>query len=108
MWLISCATTPWSSSRFKRASSPAVTATEAFLGLRPVAKALGAGSAMMYTFGIAGRPAAIFISSTMLNSWGWTSWVIGFARLAARNIWSPEEKLMRVSTSQTPAAIARP
>ena len=42
MWLISWAMTPCSSSRLSRASRPAVTATDADLGLRPVAKALGA------------------------------------------------------------------
>ena len=47
MWLISWATTPWSSSRLSLASRPAVTAMEADWGLRPVAKAFGAGSLMM-------------------------------------------------------------
>ncbi len=39
----SCAITPASSSRFRRWTRPVVTATAAFSGLRPVAKALGWG-----------------------------------------------------------------
>ena len=45
-WLISCAMTPWSSSRSSFSSSPAVTAMEACFGSRPVAKAFGAVSGM--------------------------------------------------------------
>ncbi len=105
---ISCAITPCSSSRFSLASSPAVTATEAFFGFLPVANALGAGSFIIYIFGIAGRAAAIFISSTMLNSCGCTSCVTAFAPLAASSIWSPPEKLMRVRMIQIAIAISSP
>ena len=43
-WLISCANTPSSSSRFMIWSSPVVTVTEAWFGSRPVANAFGLGS----------------------------------------------------------------
>ena len=40
-WVISCARTPFSSSRSMVRSNPSVTATAACWGLRPVANALG-------------------------------------------------------------------
>src|SRR6266446_8405959 len=43
--------TPSSSSSFMSWSSPSVTATDAWQGLRPVAKALGAASGTTYSFG---------------------------------------------------------
>ena len=45
----SWARTPSSSTRFIFSSSPVVTAMAACFGLRPVAKAFGAGSSMTYT-----------------------------------------------------------
>ena len=49
---ISWAMTPASSSRVSMWRMPVVTATAAFCGLRPVAKALGEGSSISYTLGI--------------------------------------------------------
>jgi len=60
-WAISCAVTPCSSSRSIESNNPVVNAMSAFSGLRPVAKALGAGSLTIATFGI-GRPDAITTS----------------------------------------------
>ena len=45
-WAISWAMTPASSSRVRMSRMPVVTATVAFCGLRPVAKALGEGSSI--------------------------------------------------------------
>ena len=47
MWLNSCATTPWSSSRVSLCSVPLVTVTTASLVVRPAAKELIAGSSSM-------------------------------------------------------------
>jgi hypothetical protein len=57
--------TPSSSTRFIFSSSPVVTASAALRGLRPVAKALGAGSSITYSRGF-GRPEAMQRPSTML------------------------------------------
>ncbi len=105
---ISCATTPWSSSRLSFDTRPAVTAMALFSGFIPIANALGAGSSMMYTLGIPGSPEAIFISSTTLKSRGWTSFVTSFARLIFSRISSPDVTLMRVSPIQIAIATARP
>ena len=58
---------PSSSTRFIFSSSPVVTATAACCGLRPVAKAFGAGSSTMYSRGF-GSPLAMQRPSTRLCS----------------------------------------
>ena len=50
--MISWARTPLISSQLQMAMRPSVTATAACSGLRPVAKAFGCGSGLMYSFGI--------------------------------------------------------
>ena len=68
-WLISWARTPrsWRSSMMSR--MPVVTATAAWLGLRPVANALGSGRSMRYRAGI-GMPARPVRSRTMRSTCG--------------------------------------
>ena len=63
-------------------------ASEACFGSRPVAKAFGAVSSMMYTLGI-GTLAAIASSCTTFISCGATVWSISRAPLAARTSLSP-------------------
>ena len=58
---------PFSSSQLKMSRMPLVTATAAWCGSRPVAKALGSGSGTIQTRG-RGSPEAIAISSTTLTS----------------------------------------
>ncbi len=80
-WLISWARTPrsWRSSMMPR--MPVVTATAAWLGLRPVANAFGSGRSMMYSEGI-GIPARPARSRTMRSTWGASPGCIGRAPLA--------------------------
>jgi hypothetical protein len=52
MWASSCAMTPRTSRSSRMCIRPAVTATAAFAGLRPVANALGCGSSIQNTRGI--------------------------------------------------------
>ena len=63
-WLISWASTPRSSSQSRMLRMPRVTATAACCGLRPVAKALGWRSGVMYRAGM-GMPALVVSSRTM-------------------------------------------
>ena len=72
-WPISWAMTPWSSSRLRRYIRPVVTVMELVSGLRPTAKALGAGSSMRKMRGMKPSPEASRISSTMLKSCGLSS-----------------------------------
>ncbi|OLC07719.1 MAG: hypothetical protein AUH42_03035 [Gemmatimonadetes bacterium 13_1_40CM_70_11] len=67
MWPISCPTTPCSSSREQMSRIPCVTATWAWRGSVPVAKALGSGSGTIQIRG-RGTPAAMAISSTTFTS----------------------------------------
>ena len=62
-WEISWARTPRSSSQVQICRIPWVTATAAWSGLRPVAKALGWASGVTYSLGI-GRPARVVRSRT--------------------------------------------
>ena len=75
-WLISCASTPRISRALQRLRIPVVQQTAAWAGLRPVAKAFGEGSSLMYTRGL-GMPAAAASSATIWCSsgacWGDTS-----------------------------------
>ena len=80
-WLISWARTPRSSSQERASRMPAVTATAAWSGLRPVAKALGWRSGVTYSFGI-GRSASAVSSRTMRYSSGISASVTGCARAA--------------------------
>ena len=117
MWLISCATTPCSSSRSSASSRPRVTAIEACPGPRPVANALGSGSATIYTAG-RGSPAAIAISSTTLSSWRSLSLsasfavaatrAIGFAPVARSTARSPLKYPANADTEPTPSASTDP
>ena len=59
-------------------SSPVVAATTACSGSRPVAKAFGAGSLMMYTFGI-GMPSVMARFSTIRYSRGLSRFSICWA-----------------------------
>ena len=87
----SWATTPWSSSRVHRSSSPCVTAMCACRGSVPVANAFGSGSSTIQMRG-RGTPAAIAISSTTLTScrsvspWGST---ISRAPVDHSTFWGP-------------------
>ncbi len=78
----SWASTPSSSTRFIFSSRPVVTAMAACWGLRPVAKALGAGSSTMYTRGL-GRPLAMHSPSTRLCRRWYSCGSAGLARLTA-------------------------
>jgi hypothetical protein len=89
MWPISCATTPWSSSRSRSRRSPVVTATAAVSGRRPTANALGEGSSTTKTRGRVPSAAAIVISSTTLKSCGWSCFSISRAPLSESMIRSP-------------------
>ena len=60
---------------------PSVTATAAWDGLRPVAKAFGVGEGMTKSLGM-GIPARRVSRSTISCSWGSSSRVTGFARWA--------------------------
>ena len=60
---------------------PVVAATDACCGSRPVANAFGAGSLMMYTFGI-GMPVVIARFSTMRYSRGLSAFWISRAPLS--------------------------
>ena len=62
-WEISWARTPRSSSQVQICRIPWVTATAAWSGLRPVAKALGWASGVTYSLGI-GMPARVVRSRT--------------------------------------------
>jgi hypothetical protein len=64
IWAISWASTPVSSSSLRSDNMPSVTATVAFLGFRPVAKALGVCEGTMATLGM-GRPAMDEMDLTM-------------------------------------------
>ena len=57
---------------------PVVNAMSACSGFRPVAKAFGAGSTTIATFGM-GNPLAMTTSCTKLNNFGLSSSVINFA-----------------------------
>ena len=63
-------------------------ATEAWSGSRPVAKAFGAVSSMMYTLGI-GTPAESAISWTTFMSWGADCWLTSRAPDVASTSLSP-------------------
>ncbi len=82
--------TPSSSTRFIIPSSPVVTAIAACRGLRPVAKAFGAGSSMMYTRGF-GSPLAMHRPSTRLCSRWYSSGSAGWAREIDRAIESARQ-----------------
>ena len=69
MWAISWAMTPRSSSSLRRRRMPVVTATTAFLALRPVAKAFGESLSMTKTLGL-GMLARRATSATMKCSRG--------------------------------------
>ena len=72
----SCAITPSISSGSSARSNPSVTATAAFSGLRPVAKAFGCGVRMRYTEGI-GSPALPASRATIRYSSGALARVTG-------------------------------
>ena len=74
----SCASTPSSSGFSNMSRSPVVTATTACSLLRPVAKAFGAGSLIIYTFGI-GNPAVMERFSTLVYKTKFSSRLAGFA-----------------------------
>ncbi len=63
-WLISWARTPRSSFQSRMRRMPWVTATAAWSGLRPVAKALGCSDGVTYSLGM-GMPAFWVSSRTM-------------------------------------------
>ena len=79
IWLNSCATTPWSWSRFNLLEQPSVMPITASLGEYQAANALMPTSLMRYTGGT-GKPEAMAISDTMLSirfSFGfWVWWLI--------------------------------
>ncbi len=77
-WLNSCASTASSSSSGSRRMMPRVAHTTAFLGLRPVAKALGTSVSATPTFGL-GMPANAHSRSTMACSCGSCSGVTSLA-----------------------------
>ena len=64
MWASSCAITPRSSSSESSFVIPAVTATAACLGLRPVANAFGCSLGIRWRLGI-GRSARVVSSRTI-------------------------------------------
>ena len=78
IWASSCAITPSSSSRSSACMMPVVTATAAFSGLRPVAKAFGWSCRMMKTLGI-GMPARCASRPTISWSSGALARVTGSA-----------------------------
>ena len=87
MWLNSCTTRPWSSSRVRCSSAPLVTATTASSSFHPQANALMV-STRSTTMGRGERMlAAIASSATMLQNFSSDSWIDGLAsRAPARRI----------------------
>ena len=75
----SWASTPSTSSSSRFCSKPAVTATAACLGLRPVAKALGVFSGITYTLGI-GSPALAASRETIAYRRGCSCSLTSWAR----------------------------
>ncbi len=73
IWASSWATTPATSSRVSMLRRPVFTATAAFSGLRPVAKALGWSSWMMNSRGM-GMPARWVISQVICQRSGALCW----------------------------------
>src|SRR5215208_67074 len=110
-WVSSCASTPSSSAGLSRERMPVVTATVAFLGERPRAKAFGWRDSATATLGL-GRSACTQRRSTIACSSGACSGVTSWAPMAASaslseaNTWTSSSTTAMTPTSAplSPAA----